>query len=162
MPRGPSFIKVTTYQGKLTYLMIGFLYQTRTGFSEIVSLTIGNVYRNGRAKKTMIIGEVPRQRTQILDDQASKIINDLVVLQVQRGHQPRSDAPSLQKALHRQSFHGRADGQHFLALPGGRQVAWTAGPAPEKPPWTAACLPAPVPYSPGACSRGISPAAPRC
>jgi site-specific recombinase XerD len=92
-----QLIKVTTYQGKLTYLMIGFLYQTRTGFSEIVSLTVGDVYRNGRAKKTMIVGEGPRQRTQILDDQARKIIDDLVVLQVQRGHRPSSDAPIFRK-----------------------------------------------------------------
>jgi len=46
-----QLINVTTYQGKLTYLMIGFLYQTRAGFSEIVSLTIGDVYRHGRAKQ---------------------------------------------------------------------------------------------------------------
>ena len=88
-----QLINVTTYQGKLTYLMIGFLYQTRAGFSEIVPLTIGDVYRHGRTKKVMAIGEGLRQRTQILDDQARNIIDDLVVLQVQRGHRPSADAP---------------------------------------------------------------------
>lgn len=88
-----QLINVTTYQGKATYLMVAFLYQTRTGFSEIASLTIGDVYRHGRAKKAVPIGEGSRQRTQILDDQARKIIDGLVVLQVQQGHRPSADAP---------------------------------------------------------------------
>ena len=73
-----QLINVTIYQGKLTYLMIGFLYQTRTGFSEIVSLTIGDVYRHGCAKKAVSIGQGPRQRTQILDEHARKTIDDLI------------------------------------------------------------------------------------
>ena len=99
-----QLINVSTYQGRLTYLVIGFLYQTRAGFSEIVSLTIGDVYHHGRAKKAMAIGEGPRQRTQLLDDQARKIIDDLVVLQVQRGHRPGSDAPLFRKPGSGQAF----------------------------------------------------------
>ncbi len=88
-----QIVNVNTYQGKLTYLMISFLYQTQTGFDEIVSLAIGDVYHHGRVKKAMIVGEGTERRTHLLDVRTRQIIGGLVELQAHHGLKPTAEAP---------------------------------------------------------------------
>lgn len=79
-------------QGKLTWLMIAFLHQTRARFSEVSSLTVGDVY-HGRAKKSVVLGSGPLRRTQILDDKTRQLIDGLVLLQLKQGHQLNPESP---------------------------------------------------------------------
>jgi site-specific recombinase XerD len=93
-----EIVDVSTDQGKLTWLMICLLHQTRAGFSEIASLTVGDVYQHGRARKAVTLGEGARRRTQILDDKTRQVVDGLVLLQLKQGHQPRPAAPLFRTA----------------------------------------------------------------
>ena len=80
-----ELVDMSTDQGKLTWSMITFLHQTRARFTEISSLTIGDVYHHGHAKKAVVLGAGPRKRTQLLSCQARQLIESLVLLQLKRG-----------------------------------------------------------------------------
>lgn len=88
-----QLVDIGTYQGKLTWLMIAFLYQTRARFSEVSSLTVGDVYHHGRAKKSVTLGAGPLRRIQILDNKTRQLIETLVLLQLQKKHQSNPESP---------------------------------------------------------------------
>ena len=75
-----KLVNVTTDQGKLTWLMIAFLHDTKASFIEIASLRVGDVYRHGAARKSVTLGEGPRQRTVILGPRLRDVVKALVLL----------------------------------------------------------------------------------
>jgi hypothetical protein len=93
-----QIVNLSTDQGKLTWFMICFLHQTRAGFSELASLTVGDVHHHGRARKAATLGEGSRKRTQLFDDKTRRVIDGLVLLQVKQGHQPSAEAPLFRTA----------------------------------------------------------------
>ncbi len=88
-----KIVNVTSYQGKITYLAIAFLYHTRAGFSEIAPLTIGDVYRCDGVKKSVQLGTEARSRTLILNDKAQKLIVTILEVQAAHGLSPIATAP---------------------------------------------------------------------
>ena len=87
-----QLVNIKTDQGKLTWLMIAFLHDTRASFIEIASLRVADVYRHGAARKSVTLGEGPRQRTVILGPRLRDVVTALVLLPAQ-SLQIMSDSP---------------------------------------------------------------------
>ena len=87
-----QLVNIKTDQGKLTWLMITFLHDTRASFIEIASLRVADVYRHGAARKSVTLGEGPRQRTVILGPRLRDVVTALVLLPAQ-SLQIMSDSP---------------------------------------------------------------------
>ena len=75
-----QLIDLTTDHGKLTWLMIAFLHDTRASFHECASLRISDVYRYGTARKSVTLGQGLRQRTVILGPRMRDVVKALVLL----------------------------------------------------------------------------------
>ena len=78
-----QLVKIKNEQGKLIWLMIAFLHDTRASFIEIASLRVADVYRHGAARKSVTLGEGPRQRTVILGPRLRDVVKALVLLPAQ-------------------------------------------------------------------------------
>ena len=78
-----QLVNIKNEQGKLTWLMIAFLHDTRASFIEIASLRVADVYRHGAARKSVTLGEGPRQRTVILGPRLRDVVTALVLLPAQ-------------------------------------------------------------------------------
>ena len=78
-----KLVNVTTDQGKLTWLMITFLHDTRASFQEVASLRVGDVYRHGIPRKSVTLGEGQRRRTVILGPRLRDVVTALVLLPAQ-------------------------------------------------------------------------------
>ena len=88
-----QLIDLTTDHGKLTWLMIAFLHDTRASFHECASLRISDVYKNGNSRKTLALGQDQRRRTAILGPHTRKIVEALLLLSAKWGHQASPDTP---------------------------------------------------------------------
>lgn len=88
-----QIVRVKDFQGKMTYLVFAFLYHTRTRFSEIAPLKVGDVYHLGHPKKSVTLGTEGRTRTLLLNKGARTLIEATLETQFQQGFQPTADAP---------------------------------------------------------------------
>ena len=78
-----QLVNIKHEQGKLTWLMIAFLHDTRASFQEIASLRVGDVYRHGKARKSVTLGQGQRQRAVILGPRLRDVVTALVLLPAQ-------------------------------------------------------------------------------
>ena len=88
-----QLVRLDTNHGKLTWLMIAFLHNTRASFIEIASLRIGDVYRHGAPRQSVTLGEGQRQRTVILGPKMRQVVEALVLLPIGQGHRHDPDLP---------------------------------------------------------------------
>ena len=87
-----KIVNTSNEQGKLIWLMIAFLHDTRASFQEIALLRVGDVYRNGAARKSVTLGEGQRRRSFILGHRLQDVVKALVLLPAQ-SLQITSDSP---------------------------------------------------------------------
>lgn len=85
----------TTNQGRITYLAIAFMFETRLAFSEAVRLTVQDVYRLGIVRKSFQVGHGPREKTVLLTETARETVAKILTTQHNQGLPPFPWAPLL-------------------------------------------------------------------
>lgn len=83
-----ALVDRSTYQGRIIYLAIAFLYQTRLGFSELARLRVRDVYQLGIVRITVQVGEGTRERIVPLNQAARRLVADILKAQAYQGLQP--------------------------------------------------------------------------
>ena len=83
-----ELVDKTTYQGRITYLVIAFLQQTGLGFRDIAHLRIRDVYQLGIVRISVQVGYGGYQRILPLNEKARNIVADILKAQACYGLQP--------------------------------------------------------------------------
>lgn len=97
-----ELIRTSTYQGKVTFLLFGFMLKTDASPNEAARATFDDVYKNGQPRKAITLGEGARRRSLLVDEGLRKTIEALWLVQVHQGF-----VPSVQSPLFR-AWSGRA------------------------------------------------------
>jgi integrase len=82
-----QLIDRTTYQGRIIYLAIAFIQQTRLEFADIARLRVRDVYGLGIVRITLQVG-FARDRIVALNGEARQIVADILKAQAAQGLQP--------------------------------------------------------------------------
>lgn len=88
-----ELIKTDTYQGKIAFLLFGFMLKTDASPNEAAMATFDDVHKSGQVRKAITLGKEARRRSLIVDDGLRKTVEALWLMQVHQGLAPGTQSP---------------------------------------------------------------------